>query len=439
MPAPASNTSKKSGTAPDRFPEKESDRDIGLGADKRAVYFAFQGLLMAVLLLLFLYHPQHIDSWEGRFGLLMVALTGSLVMIRLVEARVLDSWWFQMSLFVADAMLATLTLGWTERNKDFFLLYFVIIFGTALIRSFRATLIVAGTCTLLYVGAEANADEGFRGTQFWLQLNFLWVTTFLLAILSRDTRQAQRDQEHRHQGRVSQLESLALLGQIAGEVAHRIKGPLTTIRVNADVMLHRLKGKGRQRERRELKQIQEEAEHCKTILRDLLNLGRIEEIDFEDIDLRAPLENAIRTIKPQVKKKSVRLYLESGAELLMVRGDHALLQEAVAAVLQNAVEAVKRNGKIVVLGGSVHEKGWVWSRWSGKHYRTLVVRDDGAGIAPRHLGTIFRPFFTTKRVEGSGLGLAAALRILQKHNGTIEAFSEGPGKGSTFTLKVPAI
>ncbi len=407
-------------------------------SDKRAVYFAFQGLLMAVLLLLFLYHPQQIDAWVGRFALLLVALTGSLVAIRLVPSRVLESWWFQMSLFVADAVIATLTLGWTQRNQNFFLLYFVIIFGTALIRSFRATLIVAGTCTVLYVGAEANSAEGFRGADFWLQLNFLWVTTFLLAILSRDTRQAQRDQQQRYQGRVARLESLALLGQVAGEVAHRIKGPLTTIRVNADVLVHHLKGQGRRRERRELEQIQEETEHCKTILRDLLNLGRIEEVDLERIDLRSPLESAVRTIRPQAKRKRIRFHVEPGAEPLRVRGDQALLQEALAAVLQNAVEAVKKNGEIVVLAGSVHERTWWWPGAGGRLCRSVTVRDDGAGIPRGRFDSLFRPFFTTKRVEGSGLGLAAALRILQKHEGTIDVYSEGPGKGSTFTLKLPA-
>jgi len=66
---------------------------------------------------------------------------------------------------------------------------------------------------------------------------------------------------------------------------------------------------------------------------------------------------------------------------------------------------------------------------------------DGLAGSPEKPGslleTIFRPFFTTKCVDGSGLGLSAALRILDKHGGSIKASSDGPGKGSSFTLTLP--
>ena len=80
--------------------------------------------------------------------------------------------------------------------------------------------------------------------------------------------------------------------------------------------------------------------------------------------------------------------------------------------------------------------------WLGLLRRAEVcevsIRDDGRGIAPEDRDKVFEPFFTTKGSHGSGLGLSAALRILQKHGGDIEARSEGPGKGACFVLTVPS-
>ena len=71
-------------------------------------------------------------------------------------------------------------------------------------------------------------------------------------------------------------------------------------------------------------------------------------------------------------------------------------------------------------------------------YVRIAVADTGGGIAPEHLDRIFEPFFTTKPdVSGTGLGLSVSLGILQSHGGTIEVKSQ-LGKGSTFTVKLPA-
>ena len=110
---------------------------------------------------------------------------------------------------------------------------------------------------------------------------------------------------------------------------------------------------------------------------------------------------------------------------MKTRGDESLIQEALYALLQNAVEASSRNGTIRVTAET----------FGGRH--RLSVADDGAGVARDDLERIFQPFFTTKK-DGSGLGLSAALRIAQKHGGTVEVDSAGAGRGATFTLVLPA-
>ena len=404
--------------------------------ERRSTYFAFQGLLTAVLLLVFLY--QHVDSpvWVPRFFFLLSAFGASLVVLRVVSNEILSRWWFQAGLFVADSVLATITLFWTSAHSDLFWIYLLIIFGTALTRSLMQSFFIVLVTSMLYlVSAWHPARQFTPDAAFWIRMNLLWVTSALLAILSRDTKLAQAEQERRFRSRLIQVERLATLGQVAGEVAHRIKGPLTTIMANSEVLSQRYAGSPQAQ--RELKQIQHEVGHCKEILKNLLDLGRIEEMTFESLDLREPVRFALRGIDPQVKKLGLRIETRGLENSLRMDGDPSLLQEAVAAILQNAVDATGKGGVIKLW----IEKEEPWRGWGPRRpkdaWLVIHIEDDGEGVDPGQLEKIFEPFFTTKGGEGSGLGLSAALRIVQKHNGAIEAYSEGEGMGSRFALKLP--
>ncbi|MFA5140292.1 MAG: HAMP domain-containing sensor histidine kinase [Elusimicrobiota bacterium] len=403
---------------------------------RRGVYFAFQGLLMAVLLLLFIFQGHSVEHWPLRFGTLCSLFTASLVLIQWIPDRVLQAWWLQMGLFVADASLASAALHWIEPPADLFALYLLVLFGTALTRSMLLSIVVAAVTSVLYGVSAWRPNMGLvQTTEFWLRMHFLWISTFLLALLARDAKQAQQEQEQSFQARTIQLESLATLGRVAGEVAHRIKSPLTTIRVNAEVLSHRLSG--RADALKELAEIQEEVERCKTILKDLLNLGRIEEIDLERLDLRKPLRSALDAIAPQTRQRGITLKAPVLRRALPVQGDQSMLHEALLALLQNAVEASSAGGVIEVAVRTSGDRTRWW-RLSDRGAHIVTVLDHGIGIARQDLGRLFRPFFTTKKMDGSGLGLAAALRIAQKHGGTVEAESGGPGHGATFTFRVPA-
>ncbi|MDD5628503.1 MAG: ATP-binding protein [Elusimicrobia bacterium] len=405
------------------------------GAGRRAVYFAFQGLFMAVLLLIFLYQQSDLSEWESRFLFLMLAGGGAMVFLQVVPEKVLASWYFEVGLFMGDALLASIILHWTQHGSDLYLIYFIIIFGTALLRNLAQSLIVALVTSGLYILSAWYPGRGLPHTaDFWLRVNLLWVSSALLAILSRDSRQVQGDLERRHQDRLVQFGRLAALGRLAAEVAHRIKGPLTTIMVNAEVL-----SKGERRtpqELSELNQIRDEVAHCRVILKSLLDLGRIEEMDRVRFDLREPLRRALDALTPRLQNRRVRLIV-SIAESLPVLGDPVLLEEALLVVLHNAADSVRSGGRISVTARTAKGK----FNWRGLPWKPtlceVVIEDDGRGIRTEEQERIFEPFFTTKGKEGSGLGLSAALRVLQKHGGTIIASSDGLGRGARFTVTLP--
>ncbi|OGR58043.1 MAG: hypothetical protein A2X36_16075 [Elusimicrobia bacterium GWA2_69_24] len=407
-------------------------------AARRGLYFAFQGLLLSVLLLLFLFHHASVEGWVARLWFLLAATGGSLLFLQFAPERWLERWWVQMGLFIADAGLATLTLYWTGGNLDFYLLYFMIIFGTALTRSLTHSLVVAGMLSGLYILTCWDPVVGFGfDTAFWLRLNFLWVTTILLAILSRDTRQAQEDRTRHYQHHMIQLHSLATLGQVAGEIAHRIKAPLTTIRVNAEVLCHRPDTSPDARA--ELQEIQDEVEHCKTILKDLLSLGRIEETVFTKTDLRLPLRSALKALEARARSAGVALQVAEPETSMRVNGDQSLLHEAFLAVLVNAVDASRSGDRISVRAATESPRAWRRFLLPRRSVHRVTIEDEGCGIAPEDMDRLFEPFFTRKPGEGTGLGLSTALRILQKHGGSVSAHSDGPGTGAVFTFTIPAL
>jgi signal transduction histidine kinase len=403
--------------------------------ERRGIYFAFQGLLMAVLLLLFVYLHQSADGWAFRFWFLTGALTASLGVLRLVDEAVLQSGWFQTAFFIGDALLASLTLHWSGPNPTYFGLYFLVIFGTALTRELRHSLIVTAVIVILYcVSAYPTAAE----EAFWIRLNLLLVSGGLMALLSRDHQLARIEHDEHYRERLSRLESLATLGQVAGEVAHRIKGPLTTIRVNSEVLALRSENDEDERTKRELSEIQTAVERCKGILKDLLDLGRIEEIDFSQEDLRDPVQTAVKAVAPHLREKGISPRVSLPEDPMPISADRSLIHEAIANVLQNAADAAGPGGTVTVSAETVERRDSWWPGSPARRLHVVRITDDGVGIERKDLENVFKPFFTARKGEGSGLGLSAALRILEKHRGTIYLRSPGPGRGTVAALELPS-
>ncbi len=401
---------------------------------RRGTYFAFQGLLTAVLLLLYLIEHRQGGAWGWKLAALTAILGSSLGLIHFLPAKALTRWTFTVGLFMGDSLVATLALFWARPNQDLSLIYLLIIFGAALTRDLRKSLAVAGVTSLLFLAGAWDPQRGFPSdSAFWLRFNFLWIISALLAILSRDSQQAQSDAERLYSERLISAERLAGLSQLSGEVAHRIKGPLTSIMVNAEVLAHRHPKTPDLHA--ELEQIQREAGHCKEILKNLLDLGRIEEMDLGPCDLRTPLRAAVESVGPLARKAGVRIHTAGFQVPMKITADESLLHEAFSAILLNAIEASKPKGRVeVVLRGS--RSGSWWHENDPRAGFVIEIRDQGKGFSPEERGSLFKPFFTTK-AEGTGLGLTAALRIIQKHGGSIEAESEGPGLGARFSLLIP--
>jgi PAS domain S-box-containing protein len=170
------------------------------------------------------------------------------------------------------------------------------------------------------------------------------------------------------------------------------------------------------------------------LIDDLLDVSRVItgklRIEVVPVNLGAVVEAAAAVVRPAAAAKGVGLNVSIDAEVLTVNGDAARLQQVVWNLLSNAV-------KFTPAGGRVEAR----VRRAGSQM-LVAVSDTGQGIAPEFLPHVFERFRqadmgTTRRHGGLGLGLAIVRHLVELHGGTVEASSEGAGRGSTFTVRLP--
>jgi CheY-like chemotaxis protein len=174
--------------------------------------------------------------------------------------------------------------------------------------------------------------------------------------------------------------------------------------------------------------------HLVRITDDLLDVSRITqnkvELRREHIDLRSVLHSAIEATQPLIEAQGQSLELDLPRLPLWVDADFTRLSQVFANLLNNATKYTERGGQIRI------------ATTADTRSATVVVADTGVGIPPSMLSRIFDMFtqaqeFRDRTQGGLGIGLTLAKRLVELHGGTIEAASTGPGRGSTFTVRIP--
>jgi PAS domain S-box-containing protein len=167
---------------------------------------------------------------------------------------------------------------------------------------------------------------------------------------------------------------------------------------------------------------------------DILDVSRIItgklKLSVAPADVAQVVEAAVDVVKAAADAKGVRLEVACASELGSIQGDAGRLQQVVWNLVSNAVKFTPRNGTVRI--GATRAVGSI----------EIVVADDGQGIEPHFLPHVFEAFrqadgSSTRSFGGLGLGLAIVRHLVELHGGRIEAHSDGPGRGSTFVLRIP--
>lgn len=216
-------------------------------------------------------------------------------------------------------------------------------------------------------------------------------------------------------------------------LSHEVRTPLTGIVGWAEVLLDQRKDDADAR--RALTAILGQAETLNRMLSDLIDLSRIEsfglEIRRERVDVVALVRSVLDAVGPAAARRQVSISCELPPGLPRLEGDTERLRQMLWNLLGNAVKFSQPGGPVRLRARSDAEGGL-----------TLVVEDEGHGIEPGFLPHVFERLrqedtSTNRRHGGLGIGLAVVRAVVAAHGGTIEAESQGRGKGSRFTVRFP--
>jgi len=234
-------------------------------------------------------------------------------------------------------------------------------------------------------------------------------------------RESRAEIELLHRTQISRAEHLATLGELATGLAHEIRNPLAGIAGVIEIIGRDLPSTSPARA--VVKDVRQEIARINHIVTDLLQTARPHPPRVAKSDLNTTVEHAVMLGRQQAMARSIDITLQKDPSLPEVKHDSDQIHQVLLNLLLNALQAIDGQGKITV---TVKPQG---------KFATVEVADNGRGIAPEHLPSIFRPFYTTKG-EGTGLGLSLARRIVEEHHGTIEVSSK-LGQGSKFVVKLP--
>jgi adenylate cyclase len=224
--------------------------------------------------------------------------------------------------------------------------------------------------------------------------------------------------------------------QFLANMSHELRTPLNAI-IGVSEML-REDAEALKQDLEPLDRVLGAARHLLALINDILDLSKIEagrmELALSSFALAPLVADVVKTIEPLAAKNANKIQAHCDAEIGTVQADQMRLRQALLNLMSNANKFTDRGTiRIEACQGKENGRDWI----------TLAVADTGIGMTAEQLGKLFQEFSqasstTASKYGGTGLGLAISKRFCQMMGGDITVESE-PGRGSTFTIRVPRI
>lgn len=226
-----------------------------------------------------------------------------------------------------------------------------------------------------------------------------------------------------------QAERLAVIGAMSAKLAHEIRNPLSSIRLNIELVRDEIAALSRQRSGAGdeaaslINSIDSEVRRIQRVSEDYLQFARLPRLRRERISLNELLAQGLSFMRSLFEATHVKVQTGFDKSLPEIEADEEQLWQAILNLIRNAIEAMPDGGTLTLRtacqGPSV----------------ILTVTDTGTGMNADQRQKIFKPFFSTK-AGGTGLGLPLTQQIIHEHGGRIECES-AEGKGTTFIIHLP--
>ena len=212
---------------------------------------------------------------------------------------------------------------------------------------------------------------------------------------------------------------------------HDLKNPLSTLRILCTEI-------GKLVDNAEVQQLlamaQDPLNTMEELVQDILTVTRLQAeqdvLELQPVNLAELLQASVYEFAPQAEKKNIQLILDLPEDLPPIEGDYRRLKQVFDNLISNGIKYTPPGGTVTITASA------------NQQAVTVAVRDTGVGMTPEDLEKVFGEFQTlsakpTGGESSTGLGLFIVHKIVTLHHGRITAASEGPGKGSTFTVTLP--
>ncbi|MBU1181530.1 MAG: cache domain-containing protein [Proteobacteria bacterium] len=248
--------------------------------------------------------------------------------------------------------------------------------------------------------------------------------------------------------KIMESERLAIIGQLAADVAHEINNPLQGIVAYSHLLLEKMPGENSSWEsiplgKESIKKIVTQANRCTDIIRGLLDFSRQRKPHKKPSNVNLILQECVSLVENQAVFHNIQIIRDFKENLPPVVIDHSQIQQVFMNMIINAAEAMDGSGQLTLATRLEPARGEASPALQGgqgepvEEFIEVEFTDTGHGISEGNLERIFDPFFTTKEMgHGTGLGLAISYGIIKEHEGTISVQSE-VGKGTTFVVRLP--
>jgi two-component system, NtrC family, sensor histidine kinase HydH len=342
-------------------------------------------------------------------------------------------------------LLCYLLVGWSHGiNSSFYVIFLLPVISAATDLNLAGTILFILLACVAYTSFLSPSFVDWRSEYITgndlrligLRISFFPVVGLLVYIQARGRREQIRKAEEAAErlaqsnkslraaeASLRRSERLAALGQLTAGLAHELRNPLGTIKASAELL-----GRSHTRESPELIQelagyITTEVDRTNGLISRFLDFAAPLKLQAKLSDIRETVQLAAAQAAGRAEAKAVRIDTKLPQTRLEFCFDPELLQLALTNLLHNAIDASPAGASVRM--GVERQPGEV----------LVSISDNGSGIPPDQLESIFNPFFTTK-AEGTGLGLAIVSKIVDEHRGKLTVNSDLT-KGTTFSLLLP--
>lgn len=406
---------------------------------EKQAFIAFRVILSLLLLFFGVYAPsKRMDLLVNSsmlywlLGVVCIQFASNLILAWVSNSLIRKGW--GLGFFLMDLGVVSLAVCWTQGfESDLFLIYFLVIFMTALSRKPAVSFAVSGLSCIFYAFLflkTGSVDDLFQPS-ILIRFPLFLVTAFFSSVLVDDLEEEKKKMAGQMEVLWSRSENLAALGQLAKSVSQELNNPLTSIIGMSQMLLSR----GGEFEE-EARIIERNAQRCKGIAADLENFAAGETLDLEPLDAGEVLKEAADLFRDQLRRASVvvQLNFDPDPANRWVQGSALHLRQAFFNLILNAVQAMPRGGALAM---GIHKKSSLNERNIPRDFVEVTVEDSGGGISKDILERAAGPGLAYWTAGAQGFELAVAKNLIERHNGKIGIENRGSGGGARVWVRLP--